>query len=266
MTEGLAFLIKPPPVPRSWRAERREQQARIIRGYAERGMTMHETAPVMGLSYARLSALARQNGITFVTRYRPSDKRAKPDPVRLARIRDMRAQGMTLEQIAEKEGGITRERVRQLLVKAGGDPQPVLSSGFHHIPRVCCAQCGELITGDVAERTSASSKTVSFCTAEHYRAFFAARRFDRATRGTVWSRLAYQAFQMRAEGKTWQQIGDALGYPYTGIHGRAFSFARTYGIDVSWATVGKGVRTPPVAPPDWDKHPIWQSIAARLAA
>lgn len=87
------------------------------------GLTVERVAKHMGVSTGTVRAALRRTG-TPARKWRPLGAAGiqKHNEERVERIREMRAIGQTLEEIAAVEC-ITRERVRQLCVKAGIDTQ-----------------------------------------------------------------------------------------------------------------------------------------------
>ena len=84
-----------------------------IRRAAEAGMSYGEAAAAIGISPKYLSVRAKRIGVTL------SDGRAHlRNHDRIARIRDMAAQGLSQTTIADQEG-ISRERVRQICNREG---------------------------------------------------------------------------------------------------------------------------------------------------
>lgn len=85
-----------------------------VAALAAAGLTRQQAAQAIGVGYARLVQIARANAIEFVNA-------AAFRPGREARIEKMAAmyrQGLTLEKIGQ-HFGLTRERVRQIIRKAG---------------------------------------------------------------------------------------------------------------------------------------------------
>ena len=87
----------------------------FIRESAGMGLTMRETAECIGYHYATVAAYAAAQGITFTNS-------KSPPPVRNEAIIADFQSGLTLEAIGQKHG-VTRERVRQITLKAGMRPR-----------------------------------------------------------------------------------------------------------------------------------------------
>lgn len=94
-----------------------------LRRYAAKGMTLAETAALMGYSYQRTSLVARQHGIRFdrpvkhgtAQKTGAANPRCKADP---ARVRDLAADGLSQSTIADILG-VSRERIRQICDRDG---------------------------------------------------------------------------------------------------------------------------------------------------
>jgi hypothetical protein len=92
-----------------------------LRECAEAGFTRHEAAELLGASYITVAQKAKRYGIEFARRYRRVNPLRPWKDDRLTAIVPLYRDGYTLQQIADQYG-LTRERIRQILRKAGVDP------------------------------------------------------------------------------------------------------------------------------------------------
>jgi len=179
-----------------------------------------------------------------------SVSKAPPKPHHLAIVARRRA-GETLQSIAN-DFGITRERVRQIANKLAPDidraaivkanrrtPKVLAARASMRVPRNPCRYCGEPCDTEPAE-------------ARHHSACY------RAALTAKWQAIADQARILRAEGKTWVEVGEAIGDPNLQFH--FARSARRAGVDISdiWNYSGKPGRTADSSPasPPVAKHTV----------
>lgn len=91
----------------------------LLREQAKNGFTMDEAAKNVGLSYSRVSQIARAEKLTFTKSYTLSEKEQERIQSRANIMAALYKDGYTLQQIAEQYG-ISRERVRQVISKIHG--------------------------------------------------------------------------------------------------------------------------------------------------
>jgi hypothetical protein len=87
-----------------------------IESLAAQGMDRQRIADAVGLSYQTVSMFAKTNGIAIARKKAGQHETAERD----AAMKSIYRQGMTLQVIGEKYN-VTRERVRQILARAGVD-------------------------------------------------------------------------------------------------------------------------------------------------
>lgn len=94
-----------------------------IRRAAEADMSYGEAAVAIGISRQYLSVRAKRIGVTLRDGRGPASHAHLRSHDRIARIRDLAAQGLSQSTIATQEG-ISRERVRQICNREGIDTVP----------------------------------------------------------------------------------------------------------------------------------------------
>src|SRR5690606_22886101 len=99
------------------REAKREKIRQTVEAHRDAGHTQHEAAKALGKSYQWVNRWSRKLGIKFQHGAAPNALSA-----RNAAIVEMFDGGATLQEIGEKFG-ITRERVRQIVDRAGRTPR-----------------------------------------------------------------------------------------------------------------------------------------------
>lgn len=94
-----------------------------IRRAAEAGMSYGEAAAAIGIDRSYVSVVAKRIGVTLRDGRGPISHAHLRNHDRIARIRDLAAQGLSQSTIADQEG-ISRERVRQICNREGIDTVP----------------------------------------------------------------------------------------------------------------------------------------------
>lgn len=176
-----------------------------IRRAAESGMSYGEAAGAIGANPAYLSVRAKHLGVKLRDR-RGVPMRGRKNVERIARIRELAAQGLSQSTIAAQEG-ISRERVRQFCNREGIDT----ISGRQDLDlrdRIAELASEGLTTTEIAHRLERKPSAVSA----------AAKSIGISLpRPEKPSPVAEQIRQMAADGMTRREAAEALGRNYASV-------------------------------------------------
>lgn len=171
-----------------------------IRRAAEAGMSYGEAASAIGMSPQYLSVRAKRLGVTLHDR-RGAHMKHRKNVDRIARIRELAAQGLSQSTIAIQEG-ISRERVRQICDREG---VATVSGAVDWDLRDRIAELARdgLSGAGIARRLGRNPCTVSIV----------ARSMGISLpRGKKPAPAADQIRQMAADGMTTREAAEALGW------------------------------------------------------
>lgn len=169
--QGVLAAFAPPERPAPYRKPPKSHRPLIIKqrdqdiadAYSS-GLTMKQVADKLGCGHhvvqytlKKLNAPTRKPGTTWS----PS-KVTVANEARIERIREMRAQGKTLEEIGAVER-VTRERIRQLCVKAGiATPRPELSPvELEAVARYVAGDSLELAASSISRSTHSMKRMIA---------------------------------------------------------------------------------------------------------
>ena len=195
---------------KGWRKAASGTDRAIAASYVD-GLTADECAEKHGTSKPTVYAALKRVGTPRRAPGRKlSGKSGTLSPAneqRLERMNDMRAKGMTLEEIGAAER-ITRERVRQIFAKAGipttGDERPLTAEQKAAVARYVAGDGLEVTAGSLGVSPYTMRGLIS-------KAGYTVRPSMRQARQPKTIADAERAAQMYRSGCTCQQIADTLG-------------------------------------------------------
>lgn len=168
-----------------------------IESLAAQGMDRQRIADAVGLSYQTVRMFAKTNGIAIARKKAGQPETAERD----AAMKSMYRQGMTLQVIGEKYN-VTRERVRQILARAGVDSKCGGQSVQASLKRNAAERSRVAARARRAEKWGVPFELLAELRSNGTIAAFERQRQNSRTRGIVWKLTFGQWFAVwQASGK-----------------------------------------------------------------